>query len=225
MYRYLYLVVTFLVMQTAASQAHEIGVFLGGSNPISDVGQTYYVLPNKLAFGGLYKWNFHDRLALRVQATKTDLSANDAQSDVVGKQNRQFSFTNNLVEMSAGVEYNFLKFDMHKPLDKPITPYVFTGISYIEYDDLYFSSLVMHPQSAQTTLRRNGTWAIPFTLGIKAKVSVYFVVAAEVGTRFTFTNNLDGSSPSYGASAFGNVTSKDFYTFSGTRRWPMPASG
>lgn len=202
-------------MQMVAAQAHEIGVFLGGSNPISDVGRTFHVFPNKLAVGGIYKWNFHDRASMRLQVTGTDLSGRDSQSDVQGKVNRGFSFTNRLVEASLGAEYNFFKFNMHRPLDRPITPYLFTGISYIEHDDLYFENLTTHPQEAQKTFRRNGIWAIPVVLGIKAKISVYFVVATEIGTRFTFSNNLDGSNPSGGAPSFGNINTNDFYTFSG----------
>ncbi len=215
MYRFLYFIVILFGVQTVVAQAHEIGVFLGGSNPISDVGRTFYVLPNRLAFGGVYKWNFHDRASMRLQVTRTDLNAKDSQSDISGKVNRGFSFTNRLVEASLGAEYNFFKFNMHRPLDRPITPYLFTGISYIEHDDLYFASLTVHPQEAQKTFRRNGAWAVPVVLGVKAKISVYFVVAAEIGTRFTFTDNLDGSAPSNGASSFGNIASKDFYTFSG----------
>lgn len=214
MCRYLFLIILFGV-QIVTAQTHEIGIFLGGSNPISDVGRTYYVFPNKLAYGGLYKWNFHNRAAMRLQVTRTDLRANDIQSDVAGKAKRQFAFTNRLVEASLGAEYNFFKFDMHTPLDKPITPYLFTGISYIEHDDLYFPSLVLSPQEAQVTLQRRGNWAIPVVLGVKAKVNVYLVVAAEVGVRFSFTDNLDGSSPKYNAPSFGNVASKDYYAFSG----------
>ena len=38
------------------AQIHEIGVFIGGSNFIGDVGKTNYVSPNELAVGILYKW-------------------------------------------------------------------------------------------------------------------------------------------------------------------------
>ncbi|MFK8269634.1 type IX secretion system protein PorG [Capnocytophaga stomatis] len=214
MHRYLYYIAILLGMQAVTAQTHEIGVFLGGSNPISDVGRTHYVLPNKLAFGGLYKWNFHDKMALRLQVSTTNLTGKDKQSDVVGKVNRGFSFSNKIVEASLGAEYNFFKFNMHKPLDRPITPYLFTGISYIEHDDLYFESLLIRQQEARKTSKIYSTWALPVVLGVKAKMGIYFVVAVEVGTRFTFTNNLDGSTPKYSAS-FGNVSTKDYYTFSG----------
>ncbi|MDO5607068.1 MAG: DUF6089 family protein [Capnocytophaga sp.] len=202
--------------QAATAQIHELGVFVGGSNPISDVGRTYYVYPNKLALGALYKWNFHERMSLRAQVTKTTLAANDIDSDIAGKRNRQFHFTNELTELAVGAEYNFFEYSMHNRLDRPYTPYLFTGISYFWYDDLYFDrNVAARPLGATATLRRNKSFAIPLVLGVKAKVSMRLVAAFEVGTRFTFINNLDGSLPDDLSFTFGNKTSNDWYTFTG----------
>lgn len=216
MYRYLSLILVVLGTQMVSAQMHELGVFLGGSNPISDVGRTYYIYPNKLAYGGIYKWNFHDRVSLRFQVLFTDLRANDIQSDVNGKIQRQFAFSNQLSELALGIEYNFLKFSMHNRLAKPVTPYFSTGFAYINYDDIYIDKrLTLRPLEAQSTSKRDRSWAVPIILGVKAKVSVNFVVAAELGTRFTFTNNIDGSFPQRMELAFGNKNTNDWYTFSG----------
>ena len=40
-----------------SAQIHELGVFVGGSNYIGDVGKTDYFIPNEMAYGVLYKWN------------------------------------------------------------------------------------------------------------------------------------------------------------------------
>ena len=216
MFKYLYIILAILGTQKMVAQMHEIGVFLGGSNPISDIGRTYYVFPNKLAYGGVYKWNFHERMSLRIQLTFTDLRANDIQSDIDGKIKRNFAFTNEITDATLGFEYNFLKFNMHNRLDKPITPYVFSGVTYLNYDDLHINKrITTRPLEAENTSVRNRSWAIPFVLGVKAKVSVNFVVAAEIGTRFTFTNNLDGSFPENPQDVFGNRAVNDWYTFSG----------
>ena len=52
------------------AQIHEIGVFLGGSNYIGDIGPTTYVAPNNLAFGLLYKWNKSARHSWRISYTQ-----------------------------------------------------------------------------------------------------------------------------------------------------------
>ena len=37
------------------SQFHEVGLFIGGSNYIGEVGSDYYILPTNSAFGLVYK--------------------------------------------------------------------------------------------------------------------------------------------------------------------------
>ena len=129
MYKKLYIVFIVLVAQLASAQRYELGVFLGGSNPIADIGRTHYVYPNEFAFGGLFKWNFHERMSARVQITKTVISGNDAQSDIPGKRNRQFAFRTDVTDMTAGVEWHFFSYKIKNLLDRPITPYIFGGIT------------------------------------------------------------------------------------------------
>lgn len=211
------LIILLFSLQLLSAQIHEIGVFVGGSNPIADVGRTTYVYPNKLALGLLYKWNFHERMSVRAQVIKTDLSGNDLDSDIVAKRNRQFRFSNEITEVILGAEFNFLEYSMHNRLDKPMTPYLFTGINFFWYDDLYFQrNSTVRPLEAVHTLKRNSAMAIPLILGFKAKLNMRLILAAEVGTRFTFTNNLDGSLPENKSLSFGNKSrSNDWYTFSG----------
>src|SRR5690606_36389032 len=60
--------------------------------------------------------------------------------------------------------------------------------------------------------------AIPITLGVKALINKKLVISAEVGARYSFTDNLDGNNPrnpSTTITTFGNTNSKDWYVFSG----------
>jgi len=63
--------------------------------------------------------------------------------------------------------------------------------------------------------------AIPLILGIKTNVlAPHIILAAEVGIRYTFTDNLDGSFPDDGDTGFatrnfGNISNNDWYVFSG----------
>ena len=52
---------------TGFSQIHEMGMFLGGSNTISDLGSTHFIYSNSPAFGLIYKWNITTRYALRAR--------------------------------------------------------------------------------------------------------------------------------------------------------------
>lgn len=199
----------FFVFNSIHAQIHEIGVFAGGSNYIGDVGSTTYISPNEPAFGILYKWNKSPRHAYRFSYTQSQISGNDNDSKEPGRQNRGYRFTNNIKELSAGLEFNFFDFNLHQERPK-FTPYIYTGLSYFMFDNLYLNS-------GQT--QKNGTKssiAIPITLGIKTNLSRNFILGLESGARYTFTDNLDGSNPNdSGSPKFGNLNNNDWYVFTG----------
>ena len=195
----------------AQAQIHEIGVFIGGSNFIGDVGSTTYVSPNKPAFGLLYKWNKSPRHSYRFSYTQSKIAANDTDSKEVSRNQRGYRFENSVKEVSLGLEFNFFDFNLHDMKPK-ITPYFHSGISYLRHDELY----VVSGQTKKE--ERSGSFAIPFNLGIKSNISRSFIIAAEVGARYTFTDNLDGSNPkneNLKPLQFGNINNNDWYVFSG----------
>jgi hypothetical protein len=194
------------------AQIHEIGVFLGGSNYIGDVGKTNYVSPNEFAFGILYKWNKSPRHAYRFSYTQSNITANDLDSEVPAREQRGYNFKNHIKEFSAGLEFNFFDFNLHEVLQRKISPYVYSGISVFMYDELYFANGQYEQDDTATS------FAIPMTVGIKTNILENFILGFEVGTRYTFTDNLDGSLPKNGnlePLKFGNINSKDWYVFTG----------
>lgn len=193
------------------AQINEVGFFVGGSNYIGDVGLTNYIYPNKPAIGIIYKWNKSPRHSYRFSYTQTNLRGNDVVSKEASRYLRGYSFDNSVKEVSLGLEFNFFDFDLHKSVTK-ITPYLFSGISYFKYDELYVFN-------GETIKEQNeNSFAIPVNLGIKSNISRYFVLGLEVGARFTFTDNVDGSNPkneNYKTFRFGNINNNDVYLFSG----------
>lgn len=191
------------------AQIHEIGVFVGGSNYVGDVGSTTYIAPNNPALGILYKWNKSPRHAYRFSYTQSKISANDLDSKEPGRNQRGYSFENNIKEVYLGLEFNFFDFNLHT-LNTKITPFVSSGINYFRYDELYVSSGVTQKDSGK------GSFALPMILGIKSNISPRLILALEVGARYTFTDNLDGSNPANeNMLKFGNINNNDWYIFSG----------
>jgi hypothetical protein len=195
---------------TTNAQIHEVGVFVGGSNYIGDVGSTTYISPNKLALGILYKWNKSPRLAYRFSINGAYIYANDIDSEEPGRNQRGYHFRNSIKEVSLGLEFNFFDFNLHDARRK-YTPYVHSGLS-------YFSSHDANVSSGQIAILANhyGSLAIPMTLGMKSNVSPHIIIGLEVGARYTLTDNLDGSNPKNAALIkFGNINNNDWYVFSG----------
>jgi len=201
-------------VQLSYSQIHEIGGFLGGSNFIGDVGATNYISPNQLAIGGIYKWNRSPRHSYRVSLIYSELEANDLKSDDPRRVERGYEFNNNsFLEISAGIEFTFFDFDLHT--GKRIgTPYLYTGISVAHHDNYYFRNGIQ-------TSEDNSSWAygIPMVLGFKTTVTDKLILGAEIGARYTFSDELDGSVPDsehlIDQYSFGNTNNNDWYVFSG----------
>ena len=197
----------------ANAQTYEVGAFLGGSNYIGDVGSEAYINPNQLAIGALGKWNLSSRYSYRVSLIYSELVGDDAQSSSNARKARGLSFSNKMLEVSAGMEFNFTEFDLHD-FSKPFTPYLYGGVSVLMHDNLYYDST---SNVAQADGNKNAI-AIPMAVGAKGKIGQHWVLGAEVGARYAITDNLDGSNPTAqisDAQRFGNVYSDDWYVFTG----------
>lgn len=200
-------------MQNTNAQIYEVGVFAGGSNFIGDVGATNYISPNQLAIGGIFKWNRSPRHSYRVSVIFSDLEGIDGKSDDPRRIQRGYKFNTSILEISAGMEFTFWDFDLHTTGTKG-TPYLYTGVSMANHENYYFT------QNGQYTSEATRSWAygIPMVLGYKTNISNHLVLAAEIGARYTFSDELDGSVPDNEFReqlSFGNTNSNDWYVFSG----------
>lgn len=206
------LILTILIAPFGHSQINEIGVFAGGSNFIGDVGATDYISPNQLAIGGIYKWNRSKRHSYRASLVFSELEGIDINSDDPRRIQRGYEFSSKIMELSLGIEFTFIDFDLHSG-EKVATPYLHTGITVANHDNHYFSNGVQ-------TAENNSSWAygIPMTLGFKTSFIDGFVLGIEVGARYTFSDELDGSLPDSAIlqqNRFGNINNNDWYVFSG----------
>jgi hypothetical protein len=201
-----------LGLTRAEAQINELGIFLGGANYIGDIGPTNYIKPNEFAIGAMYRWNRSPRHSWRFSIIHSKLTSRDEDSDVPSRYQRDLDFENSVTEFSAGLEFSFFDFNLHE-LDTKVTPYVYTGLSYFIYDELFYD--------ADVTAKKDYTesaLAIPMIVGVKTNIAPKLILGLEVGARYTFTDNLDGSNPKnedLAAARFANIASKDWYVFTG----------
>ena len=81
-------------------------------------------------------------------------------------------------------------------------------------NNYYFDS------AGQYTAEGTDSWAfgIPMVLGVKSNITNHLILGFEVGARYTFSDELDGSVPDdvgLESLSFGNINSNDWYVFTG----------
>jgi len=217
----LYFLITFIfTAQSLIGQTYEIGPILGNTAFVGDVGSTQVVNPdqflelNKYSYGLLFRWNRSKRHSFRFSATKFRTFVDDSESSIPERQARNLSFNSEINELSIGLEYTFWEWDLHAVKRPQLVPYLSTGVAYFFTD---------HQARAGDELLESGGlngFAIPLTIGVKTTIGNRFVLSAEFSARYTFTDNIDGSSPSEletnnAFPEFGNPNSNDWYIFAG----------
>ena len=210
--RCLLIVLLCIYTSVAWSQTYEIGAYGGGANNIGDVGRMNFIAPSGPAFGGIFKWNKSKRYAWRASVIYAQFTADDSKSDIRARRQRGYSIENSLLESSIGLEFNFFEYNLHK-LGPAFTPYLYTGVTYFRYGFNYFDA-----GQLQEINQRDGAFAIPMTVGMKARINQFLIFGLEIGARYTFTDNLDASNPensNFEQFQFGNVLSDDWYVFTG----------
>ena len=195
------------------AQIYEIGVFGGGSNFIGDVGATTFIAPNQLSIGGIVKWNRSPRHSLRASLIYSKFAADDTKSDDPRRKLRGYNFNSSLLEVSAGMEFTFIEFDLHKGTPQA-TPYIYTGISMANFPNFYYSGGRLVSEKT-----RSNAYGIPIALGFKTTITRHIVLGVEVVAHYTFSDELDGSEPDAEnlkePFRFGNFNNNDWYVFSG----------
>ena len=183
------LIFTFLITTSATfAQINEIGVFLGGSNYIGDIGRTNYIYPNNYAVGGIYKWNMNPRYSIRATYTYAKISGDDTKSNNSFRKYRGLSFGNTLHELAAGIEFHFFKYSLSK-IGHTSTPYIIVEAAVANYANTY-------------------NFTMPFGVGYKTKLAYNVGIAFETSFRYTFKDVLDGNITA-------NPNNNDWYVFTG----------
>lgn len=219
--RYILIVISFcLGINFSVAQTYEAGLIFGGTNFVGDVGSSSFLIPkdylsqDKVSYGAILKWNRSPRHAFRLTAMRINTFGNDLRSDERAKRIRSYQFETEITELSIGLEFNFFDWDLHA-LQRPLfTPYIYTGPTYFFTDEYYVDSgNIVKGESTSN-------FAIPLVFGVKGTLSRHWILAAEFGARYTFTDNLDGSAPDEIISptiypTFGDSNMNDWYMFSG----------
>ncbi len=212
--KYVILVILSLISYSQLqAQTYELGGYLGGSNFIGDVGATNFIAPKNIAIGGVFKWNRSPRHSFRFSLIYTQLEGKDKDSDDPRREERNYSFKAPILEASLGLEFTFFNFNLHSRKTNA-TPYLFAGFSFAKHDNFHFSAAGEKVNDNTSSY----IYGIPMAIGYKAQVLESLILAIEIGARYTFTDEIDGSVPDdkdLQHLAFGNINNNDWYMLTG----------
>ena len=160
-------------------QEYEIGVSLGGTNYVGDIGSTSYINPNKLAGTVFFKYNYNPRVALKATYSYLPIAGDDAKADSNFRNNRGLSFSNTINEVALGLEFNFYEFDISSE-GKSWTPYILVELAAFNYDI-----------KTATANKSKTALALPIGIGFKSKLIGNLAFSLETKFRYTFEDDLD----------------------------------
>lgn len=206
----LFTAIVFITM-TSKAQINEVGLFVGGSNYIGDIGPEYYINPNNFMGGVIYKWNLNPRIAFRGTFTYAQLSSDDADATNKARYNRGMRFTNSIKELAFGVEFNYFEYNLDD-YRKTKTPYLLVEFAAFNYNVVRSET---SSGSQQYNYESKTAYAIPFGIGYKMKLVNDFAIALELRARYTFVDDIDYNNQEINSLKFGNPNSNDWYMLTG----------
>ena len=209
-----YLSAILLVCIATASQAQriELGAFGGASYYMGDLNPKKPFELSQPAFGFVYRYNFHNRIALKASFTRGKVMGDDLITKY--REERGINFETNINELAAVMEFNFLEYFTGSSHNF-ITPYIFGGVGVFTFEPkATYENISYNLGNEKTeidkhlrdTIRNYSRVALSFPFGIGVKYSVNNVIGItlEWGMRKTTTDYLDDVSTVYPNDVNGN---------------------
>lgn len=186
-----------------AQQGWELGGTLGISNYTGDLNPGLSIKRPGPAARLFARYNFNNRLCLKLAGSFARVSGYDSDSDNTFEQKRNLSFASNIYDAAAEFEFNFMPYD-HGSNYNYFTPYGFLG----------FATYKFNPKA-----RYQGTWyelqplgtegqflgeeyslvqvGFCYGLGMKWDINSDWSVNIELSSRYLFNDYLDDVSTIY----------------------------
>ncbi|HND88929.1 MAG TPA: DUF6089 family protein [Saprospiraceae bacterium] len=187
----------------AQMRGWELGGWLGCSNYFGDLNTNWRLNRLHLAGGIGTRYNFNDRLALRLGLNLGEVSASDADSKNIYEQRRNLSFKSPVADATLQFEFNFLPY-VHGHRELFYTPYLFLGPSFYYYNpkaELDGTWYELRDQGTEGQFRGeeyNPTQgALAYGMGFKFDLSYRWSMNVEISGRKLFSDYLDDVSGTY----------------------------
>lgn len=174
------------VSQLQAQDRLELGAFLGTSYYFGDLSNGVPFTNSHLALGGIGRYVFTDRIALKGMALVGNISGDYHGQDLkyLEETDNNYSFNRRIGDVSAQIEFNFMSYDHKFISTTTFTPYISVGVATTIYNRI---DTDIENSEANTSF----ILSLPFGIGAKYKINKYVRVGAEWTFRKTFVDDLD----------------------------------
>ncbi len=177
-----------LISMSAQAQLHEIGFSGGSATLISDIGQDDYLIPEGYFISGLYRRNTNEWISFTFRFSYGTMSDDDALSESAGRRLRAWRSDITVIGGDIMLEYNFLPLNPYKyPHGVWVTPYLGIGAGY------HTSFISAYSPSTAGISDIQNTFYLPMAFGIKFSFRNRMKIIWELGPRYSFSDNMEGS--------------------------------
>ncbi len=179
----------------------ELGGFIGTSYYFGDLSKGIPFANSHLAIGGIGRYVFTDRIALKGMALFGNISGDYHGQDLRYPEtsDANYAFKRSIGDISAQVEFNFMSYDHKYITTTNFTPYISVGLATTIYNRI-------DTDVENSAGKPSFILSLPFGVGAKYKLNKYIRVGAEWTFRKTFVDDLDYMGP-------GSINPNDPYGF------------
>lgn len=223
-----------LILGRISAQRHELGLHLGASNLVGDIGGqgiTQFIDPLPkldegnpvslpLYVGVLYRKNLNPHQSLRVDIAYSHYDFRDMYSKSRARASRKYSGQNYMLEANILFEYYFRA--VNQESEYAWSPYIFGGLGGFMFNGKNYIAKGDNQRSISAdgiSYTPHFSASVPFGLGFKQKFNYNWTLSFEAMFRSTFTDRLDFSDVRFtgnvpeetrGYLLFGNPNSTDW---------------
>ena len=197
------LTATFLTHNLSAQRGWEAGGGIGVSHYFGDLNTTFDVMHPGLAASAIARFNFNDRICLKMSANYGTVSADDKNSNNKYELQRNLRFKSMIIDGAAQMEFNFLPYNYFDRTQR-FSPYLFLGINVFnfnpkaKYEDKWYN---LRPLGTEGQFRGEEYYTTQMGLvyggGLKIAFNEEWSMNLEISARKLFTDYLDDVSKVY----------------------------
>ncbi len=205
---YVSLLLFFLVLSEKTVNAQdrlEAGPLVGASYYFGDLNPSTPFVDNHLAIGGLVRYVFNDRLAVRGTAIYAGLSGSyDSANGILPGVPERYSFNRSIGDIAVMGEINMFSYD-HKYIPTTVfSPYLTFGVG-----------TLLYKRAEEQGHKSVFVLSLPFGAGVKYKMNKWVKIGAEWSFRKLFADDIEGNMvPDDVSAIYGNAKThnNDWYS-------------